>query len=445
MSFGNTPVIKPVLGQPQRRTGPATHEEEANLRHRRGDLWTEMRDLLDIVEKRDGAMRSDEQRKYDAAEREFDALTDQISAIEAQHAADRGGMVGRRGERVMDGPFLSRSGSMAGWVEERGLAERDDVDVDEQRAFSLGACIRGLVTGRWDGAPAEQRVLSSGASATGGILVPTLVSAQVIDALVDRATAIQAGARIVPMGSESVVLPKVASLPTPGWRAQNGPVVEGQPSFGGLKLTAKTLAILCTVPFELFEDVSAEASAAISTALTTSLALELDRAAYFGDGTNDSPVGLVNTAGVSKTPLAANGAVLADYSALTAAFFAVRRRNALPNAAVYSERTAEGFANLSASDGQPLLPPPALRGLTEFSTNAIPDDQDAGTSTDVASSIIVGQFDQLAIGVRPEVGFRVVSNQKLDNMQVQILAYLRADVGVVNVDAFDVRTGVLAA
>ena len=245
------------------------------------------------------------------------------------------------------------------------------------------------------------------------------------------------------MGSESVVLPKVASLPTPGWRAQNDAVVEGEPSFDGLKLSAKTLAVLCTVPFELFEDVSAEASAAITSALTTSLALELDRAAYFGDATNNAPRGLVNTAGVSKTPLATNGAALADYSALTAAYFAVRRANALPNAAVYSERTAEGFANLTASDGQPLLPPPALRGLTEFSTNAIPDDETIGAND--ASSIIVGQFDQLAIGVRPEVGFRVVSNQKLDHMQVQILAYLRADVGVINVDAFDVRTGVLAA
>ena len=445
--FNNPPVVKPT-----RRTGPqipTNLQELALAREQRAEKWHEMRNLLDACETRGGEMTPDEQHKFDTAEREFDSLSDRISLAEAANAADREAAVrnggGRRGERTLDGPFLTRGASMARWVEERGIARRDDLDVEEQRAFSIGAAVRGLVTGRWDGAETERRALSSGASATGGVLVPSLVSAQVIDALVDQATALQAGARIVPMGSESVTLPKVTSLPTPGWRAQNDPVVQGQPGFDGLKLTAKTLAILCTVPFELFEDVSAEASAAITNALTTSLALELDRAAYFGDGTDDSPTGLVNTAGVTKTPLAANGAVPTNYSALVAAYFAVRKRNAAPNAAVYSERSAETFAGLTASDGQPLLKPPALSDLDEFSTNAIPDDQDTGTSLDNTSSIIVGQFDQLAIGVRPEVGFRVVTNQKLENMQVQVLAYLRADVGVINAAAFDVRTGVKAA
>jgi HK97 family phage major capsid protein len=353
----------------------------------------------------------------------------------------------QRQDVQMDGPYLARGASIAGWVEARGIARRDDVEVDEQGAFSLGAAVRGIVTGRWDGAETERRALSSGASATGGVLVPTLVSAQVIDALVDRATALQAGARIVPMGSESVKLPKIASLPTPGWRQQNAPVAVSDPGFDGITLTAKTLAVLCKVPWDLFEDVSAQASLAIEAALTTSLALELDRAAYFGDGTNDAPTGLVNTAGVTKTPTAANGAVPTNYADLVAAYFAVRKRNAVPNAAVYAERTAETYAGLTASDGQPLLPPPALADLAQFSTTAMPTDEDQGTSTGVASSIIVGQFDQLAIGFRPEVGFRVVSSREpfMENMQVAVLAYVRADVGVIHPAAFEVRTGILAA
>lgn len=277
-------------------------------------------------------------------------------------------------------------------------------------------------------------------------MVPSLVSAQLIGALVDRTTAFEAGARVVPMGSESVRLPRIASLPTPGWKSQNAAVAESDPSFDGLELKSKTLAVMTKLSYELFEDVSAESSQAIQEALITALALELDRAAYFGDGTADSPVGLVNTAGVTKTPVAANGATPTDYSALVQAYFAVRRRNAIPNAAVYSERTAETYAGLTATDNQPLQPPPALRELSQLSTNAIPDDQDIGTTLDAASSIIVGQFDQLVVGFRPQVGFRVMSSAEpfMNTMSVAVLAYLRADVGVIHPAAFDVRTGILA-
>lgn len=417
-----------------------------------------MDDLTAISARSTGTMSAADERAYNDVERRVNDLNAQIAQNDV--AADREDSASARRnpmataaragsarhEAVTDGPFLARSATMASWVESRGLAQHDELPEADQRTFQLGAAVRGIVTGRWDGAETERRALSSGASATGGILVPSLVSAQVIDALTDRATALQAGARVVPMDSESMKLPKITSLPTPGWRAQNAAVAESDPAFDGLTLTARTCAVMCRVPFELFEDISAEASQSIESALVTSLALELDRAAYFGDGTADQPTGLVNTAGVTSTAVATNGAIPADYSDLVAGYFGVRRRNASPTAAIYSERTAETYAGLTATDSQPLNLPPALADLSQFSTNAVPDDQDEGTSVGVASSLIVGQMDQLAIGFRPEVGFRVMSSPQpyMGTMQVAILAYLRADVGVIHPAAFDVRTGILA-
>lgn len=437
-------VVKPTRGQRQ----PLTRNDVAVLREQRAAAYHRMNAALDSCPA--DTLTAEARNAYDAAEREFDALTDRIEAYEAREAgARRGSLFAREGGATMDGPFLAPEARMADWAREQGMADDDEGTPDDERhgPFSLGAAVRGIATGRWDGAEAEHRALGSGSSGTGGVLVPSLVASEVFDTLANEATAIQAGARIVPMKAQTVTLPKVESLPTPGWRDENDPVTTDDPGFGGIQLKAKTLAVLCKVPYELFEDVSAESSKAISDALTTALALELDRAAYFGDGSNDEPVGLVNTPGVATTALATNGAVPADYSALTAAFFACRRRNTRPNAAVYSERTAETFAGLTATDGQPLLPPPALANLEQLSTNAIPDDQDEGTSTGVASSLIVGQFDQLVIGARPEFGFRVVSGREafMSNMQVAVLAYVRADVGVIRPEAFDVRTGILAS
>ena len=421
----------------------------AAARHLRADAYHGM----DAVLKRSGdaPMSQNDQEAYDRMEARFDELNAEVERLEHEDRSEREQFIRRSGafggigaSGSLDGVFLPAEARMTDWTRAKGLDRRDD---EEQRqTFSLGAAVRGIATGRWDGAEHERRALDSGASGTGGVLVPSMVASEVIDALRNQATAIKAGARIVPMDAKSVTLPQVDSLPTPGWRAENAGVQEDEPGFGGITLTAKTLAVLCRVPYELFEDVSAQASQAITDTLVTSLALEVDRAAYFGDGTNDAPTGLINTNGVNITPIATDGAVPEDYSALIAAYFACRRRNARPNSAVYSERTAETLAGLTATDGQPLLLPPALADLSQFSTNAIPDDETVGTGTD-ASSLICGQFDQLAIGFRPEVGFRVVSSREayMSTMQVAILAYVRADIGVIRPAAFDVRSGILAA
>jgi HK97 family phage major capsid protein len=66
----------------------------------------------------------------------------------------------------------------------------------------------------------------------------------------------------------------------------------------------------------------------ITHSLTEATALEVDRAALLGDGTNNSPVGLANIAGVRSTA----GAAISDYSHFVASIGRLMANNVQPTA-----------------------------------------------------------------------------------------------------------------
>jgi HK97 family phage major capsid protein len=70
-------------------------------------------------------------------------------------------------------------------------------------------------------------------------------------------------------------------------------------------------------------------------------------------------------------------------------------------------------------------------------------DLTAGTSSD-ASEIYVGRWSDLLIGVRPTVGVRIqqLNERFADQMQIGLLAYLRADVQLARPESFVVISGV---
>ena len=72
----------------------------------------------------------------------------------------------------------------------------------------------------------------------------------------------------------------------------------------------------------------------------------------------------------------------------------------------------------------------------------IPDNIVQGTSADT-SEVYVGAWGNLLIGVRPTIGVRIKALDQTfaGNMQVGLLAWLRADVALAHPEAFAVVTG----
>ena len=140
-----------------------------------------------------------------------------------------------------------------------------------------------------------------------------------------------------------------------------------------------------------------------------------------------------------------NGAKLTSWAPIIQALAAVKRRNVTPLGVIWSSRTAETFALLTDTLGQPLQPPQMVRDVPFYESNQVADNLTQGTAKEEASEVYVCRSD-LLIGVRPTLGVRVrqLNERFADNLQVGLLAWLRADIQLAHPQSFNVITGVLA-
>jgi HK97 family phage major capsid protein/HK97 family phage prohead protease len=331
---------------------------------------------------------------------------------------------------------------MSSWQGRRGRGTFSESNAAE---FSIGRAIKGMVTGDWTDADLERRALSEGSDAAGGFAVPAPLAAETIDLVRNASQVIAAGAQTVPMPSESLSIPRLSGPISPSWKLENEPVQESDPEFERVTFTAHTLPVLVRISMELFEDMTPSASDSITGELTAAVALELDRVALRGTGSAPEPRGLRNQSGVEVTSLATNGVTPTSWAPFVKGVANIKRRNITPNAVIYSSRTAETMALLADTTGQPLRQPPYLENVRFLETQQIPDNLTQGTAKELASEAYIGRFSDLLIGVRPTLGVRLrqLNERYADNLQVGLLAWLRADVQLAHPESFNVLTGLL--
>ncbi len=329
--------------------------------------------------------------------------------------------------------------------------------VDSAEPLSLGKTLRGLATGRWDGAGAErQAVMNEGTSGAGGFLLPSPLSASIIDRARNLAVVSRAGAITVPMDNATLGIARIAADPSCGWHSENGAISASDLTFEKVTFTAQTLAALATMSVELFEDAS-NIDAVATDVIGKVLALELDRACLRGSGTAPEPKGIRNQTGVTvdNTMFGTNGSVISATAPTGAVAWdwASKQISALwgvnenPNAVIYSPRTAGELDLLRASTGEALPPPGSVAALQRLFTNQIPNTLTQGTNSD-CSEAYVGDFSQALIGMRREVVVEVsrIANvgatSMFSTLGVAIRAYLRADFQLARPGAFRVVTGI---
>lgn len=384
-----------------------------------------------------------EQRSYDAAMRERDAILGLQRHVE-QRTEQRGFVPATQTAtetRVgAASPVLVGDQRMAGWLEQRGgypYAGERGVE-----RLSLGRLVRVLATGNRAGlSDLEQRVLAEGSGPAGGFTVPEIVATRFIDRVRDALVVQRAGAQIVPMTSDTVHMARLAqpglvlstSPSSPavnalvsGWKAENDPIAEADLVLERVTLNAKTLPILVRMSVELSED-SVNIDQIIETELSRSMALELDRAALVGGGSpaGVEPTGIANQASVQTAPLGLGSPP--DWDFLIDAAGMLWTQNFDPNAVIYNTPLAITLAKVKDTiSGQPLARPAVLDGMRAFRTSA------------AGSLAFVGDFSQLLIGMR--TSFRLETTRvgagAFENLQIVVRAYLRADVALAHPEAF---------
>lgn len=423
-----------------------------DLRHLTADQLIEARELLTteatkhhnemrrLEEKADGrSFTQTQKRDYDAAEEhvtELVQLRDVVMEMLDSRAIDRSRLVpGRAPGSFRAGQPLAPEQRMADYVEARGLVRDDEKDL------SFGKYVRGLLTGDWSDADAERRALVEGTATAGGHLVPTPLSARIIDRARNQTRVLQAGAQIVPMEAQTLKLARVVGDPTAAWHTEMVTISASDMTFDAVNLTAKTLASRVLISRELMEDAQG-IDDEVEKAFASQFGLTVDLAALYGSGTAPEPRGVKNVTAVTKTSLGANGAALTDYDPLIDSVYRVRGANHEPTAQIYATRTGQTIAKLKDGNQQYLSPPPALDGIRRFETVQVPTNLTVGSSS-LTSDVFTADWSELLVGVRTRLEITVLRERSMDVGAYELLAWWRGDIAVARPAAFDVVTGVL--
>jgi HK97 family phage major capsid protein len=349
-----------------------------------------------------------------------------------------GGDDGARGGKALAGADrLTKGQKLKDWLTARESSTGAGPDLD------LGRYLKGLATGNWSGAEAEQetyvKAQSVGSATAGGHLVPTPLAGSLIDLARNQSRIFQAGAVTVPMTSSTHKIPRLTGEGTPGWRAENAAIADADLTFDAVTFTAKSLNRMVKISVELMEDSDPGAGGIISSSFAAQIAQEIDRVALRGAGTATEPRGILNTVGITGTGHGANGAAITNYDWWLDAAGAVSNANYTPNAHIQTPRSSTSLAKLKDTTGAYLAPPASL--LPMLTTKNVPSNLTVGTSTD-CSEIYTAQWDQLMIGIRTELRIEVLRERFADNGQYAFLAWFRGDVQVAQPTAFVVDTGV---
>lgn len=428
------------------------------LERRRLDLMDEARAVLAELEKASDEKRANELGiKHDRIMRQLDSNSldiDEerfIAESEAQRSANRPTM----GDGVAHGVANGMSDIARAWAGENrtGWSDQDGNPVRvlrsterlseiEPRGVSLGDTVRAMITGPRN--ESEKRALAEGTSSAGGYTVPAPLATMYIDKLRAQSVAVRAGAMTVPMTSNTLAIARLDTDPAIGWRAENASVASGDPTFGRVLLSAKSLAGIVKISRELLMD-TVNAGSIIEQALARAMALEIDRAAIWGDGADNSPTGIVNTTGINTVSMGTNGAVLGDYDEIIDTLYALELANAAePTAMIMHPRTKATLAKLKDGQQNPLSVPEMVARIPRLTSTAAPIDETEGTATN-ASSIVTGDFSQLFLGMREDITIRLLDQLYAENGQIALLVHARMDVQLAQPKSFATLTGIIPA
>lgn len=153
----------------------------------------------------------------------------------------------------------------------------------------------------------KTRALNSGSAAAGGVFVPEAMSSEIIDVLRPMTTFLQGGPRRVPLVNGSYKMPKAASGATAGWRGEGQAIAKSQPTFKEINMVAKYVDALVPITNQLIRYSLPDVRGWVEMDMANVMGVEIDRAAYLGEGTAYTPLGITKIPGVTQVTLTATG------------------------------------------------------------------------------------------------------------------------------------------
>jgi HK97 family phage major capsid protein len=240
-------------------------------------------------------------------------------------------------------------------------------------------------------------------------------------------------------------VPKISSYPTAQWITEGQQVSDSQPSIEALKWEFKDLAVLVKVQNNVLNDAAVSVEGLINQVANNAINDAILKAVLYGSGSSGQPLGIDNYTGVLTVDMATDGAAITDYTKHTEAVKKLlQTNNDLDKISfVQSPTSFQQVNDLQVELGNYQLPPFDYRNNSVFTTSAVKEDYDQGTTANT-TRIYVGDFSKLVIGVGDEISVKLVERYA-DYLQTAFMVHMRVDIKPLFEDSFCIIKGITTA
>ncbi|GGO19536.1 phage major capsid protein [Deinococcus humi] len=247
-------------------------------------------------------------------------------------------------------------------------------------------------------ADAVTRSLSTGVAGDGGNLVETQYAADMIELLYPMAAVRGSGAQVIPMPNGNLTIHRQNGGVSGAYAGELNNLPVQQPTTDIVQLNAKKLAVIVPASNELLHDTTGRVNQMIVDDIGMGLSLREDLAFLRGDGTSNTPTGILNqVAAGNKVTYATLTAALGGLRALIrGANIPMRRMGWIFNSDVESR-----FYNVLSTTGEYIyreeMDAGRLLGVPYKISNQIPSNLTTAGGT-AGTELYFGDWSEVLIG-----------------------------------------------
>jgi len=270
-----------------------------------------------------------------------------------------------------------------------------------------------------------KRDLTVGTATAGGNTVATeLLADSFIDKLDNSMAVVASGATVLRDLNGNVAIPRATGGATAYWVAESGNVTESQQAFDQVTMTPKTVGAYTEISRKLLLQSSIDVEAFVRNDLALRLAIAIDNKALEGDGSSNTPTGIVSATGVGSVAFASATAGAATFGEIVDMETEVSQDNALLGTLAYLTNAAEaGYLKQTvkaANTAQYIMSEGEMNGYPVVVTNNL----------STAGQVLFGNWADLLIGYWGGLDIALDSSTGSASGTLRIVALQDVDVAV---------------
>ena len=366
-----------------------------------------------------------------------------MQKVEARNAnASKAAEIGMTDKEVKRFSFVRAINALANPQDRSAQAAAAfEFEASEAAAQKLGRSSRGLTLPQDVMTRDLTTSIASGSTKAGYTVATDLLAQSFIDVLRNRMILPSLGATFLTGLQGNVAIPRKTAASTAYWVAENVAPTEGAITFDQVTLSPTTLAAYVDYSRRLMIQSSLDVESLVRNDLATSIAVELDRVALVGTGTN-VPTGVLYQSGIGTYAFGTNGgapswAMVVNLVSEVAIDNALNGNLAFVTNHKVVAKMRQTPRQSSGVEGNFLMETDmSLLGYPVAVSNQIPSNLTKGSASGVCSAMMFGDWSQLLVGMWSGIDLMVDPYTGSSAGTTRVVAFVDTDTDIRHAEAF---------